>query len=220
MVLLTPSICALMKLLRMCEQYAETHGLRYNATKSELLIFKAGNKTYSNIPPVNLNGTPLQLVTQFKYLGHWVTDTLSDDTDIERERRALAVRCNMLARRFARCTKQVKIMLFKAYCQSMYTCSLWTNYTQKVYRALRVQYNNAFRVMLGLPRFCSASGMFAEARTDSFETIVRKRIFSLRRRVRGSDNMYLSALTERVDCPIVVHWMKVLIMPNSGAYEK
>ncbi|CAG9129227.1 unnamed protein product [Plutella xylostella] len=37
---------------------------------------------------------------------------------IERERRALAVRCNMLARRFARCSAEAKRTLFRAYCQS------------------------------------------------------------------------------------------------------
>ncbi|XP_063627510.1 uncharacterized protein LOC134799017 [Cydia splendana] len=172
MVLLAPSVSALNKLLRICERYAEAHGLRYNVTKSELLLFKAGIKTYS-VPQVKLNGDPLKQVTRFKYLGHWVSESMSDDLDIERERRALAVRCNMVARRFARCSKNVKVTLFKAYCQTFYTCSLWVNYTQKALRALRVQYNNGFRMLLGLPRFCSASQMFTDAHTDSFAAILR-----------------------------------------------
>ena len=32
---------------------------------------------------------------------NWVTENLKDDSDIERERRSLSVRCNMLARKFA-----------------------------------------------------------------------------------------------------------------------
>lgn len=43
---------------------------------------------------------------------------------IERERRALTLRCNMLARRFTRSTKQFEVTLFKAYCRSFCTCSL------------------------------------------------------------------------------------------------
>ncbi|XP_028042702.1 uncharacterized protein LOC114252428, partial [Bombyx mandarina] len=107
-----------------------------------------------------LNGTPLRRVDKFKYLGHFVTSDLRDDADIERERRALSVRANMIAR------------------------SLWVLCSQKQYSALRVQYNNAFRVLLGLPRFCSASGMFAEARVDCFFTTMRKRCTSLIGRVR------------------------------------
>lgn len=40
-------------------------------------------------------------------------ESMTNDMDIDRERMALAVRCNMLARRFARCTKKVKIALLK-----------------------------------------------------------------------------------------------------------
>jgi hypothetical protein len=191
MVLLCPSVDALQKLLNICERYAVTHGLTYNAKKSELLVFKAGNKSYKTVPPVTLNGKPLGQVKKFKYLGHWVTEDLTDDLDMERERRALAVRCNMLARRFAQCTSEVKITLFKAYCQSLYTCSLWTRYTQRSYRALRVQYNNAFRVLLGLRKHCSASGMFAENQTDCLNAILRKRVASLMHRVWNSSNSFL-----------------------------
>ncbi|XP_028155963.1 uncharacterized protein LOC114349694 [Ostrinia furnacalis] len=195
MVLLSPSIGALRRLLHMCEEYAVAHGLRYNSLKSEFMLFQAGAAgSQRNVPSVTLGGSQLKRVHQFKYLGHWVTDSLSDSVDIERERRALCVRCNMLARRFARCSKPVKLTLYKAYCQSFYTCGLWASFTQRAYSALRVQYNNAFRMLFGLPRHCSASAMFAEAQTDCFYTIIRKRCASLWARVRGSSNSILRAL--------------------------
>ncbi|KAL0832810.1 hypothetical protein ABMA28_000972 [Loxostege sticticalis] len=209
MVLLAPSISAIQKLLRICEKYAEAHGLRYNSTKSEILMFKSQGHKITSMPPVYLGGIALKQVSRFKYLGHWVTDSLSDDEDIERERRALAVRGNMLARRFARCTEPVKLILFKAFCQSFYTCSLWVTYTLKTINALRVQYNNAFRVLLGLPRYCSASGMFAEAHTDGFQAILRKRAASMLNRVRGSANDILRVVAGRVDCPFLQHCVRL-----------
>ncbi|CAG9094257.1 unnamed protein product [Plutella xylostella] len=205
MVLLSPSINGLTRLLAVCESYAETHGLRYNTKKSELLVFQAPNIKKRLVPSVYLGGVELNRVTEFKYLGHVVTETLVDDLDMERERRALAIRCNMLARRFARCTRQVKLTLFRAYCQSFYTCSLWVNYTRRAYSALRVQYNNALRIVLGLPRFCSASGMFAEARVDDFFAVMRKRAASLLSRTRSSSNAILSVWADRMDSPIVRH---------------
>nr|XP_049705651.1 uncharacterized protein LOC126056490 [Helicoverpa armigera] len=208
MVLLSPSISALKRLVRICETYAECHGLRYNSKKSEILVFKAGNKSYTPIP-ITLSGNELKQVSHFKYLGHWVSEDLKDDRDMERERRALAVRSNMLARRFKRCSNAVKVTLFKAYCQSMYTCSLWVNYTRTTYSALRVQYNNAFRVLLGLPRYCSASGMFADAHTDGFHAIIRKRCASLLHRVRTSSNSILNVLTDRWDSPLLRHWISL-----------
>lgn len=209
MVLLSPSISALRKLVGICESYARAHGLKYNAKKSELMVFKAGTKYYNNVPPVLLDGTTLNRVSQFKYLGHWVTEDLTDNMDLERERRALSVRCNMLARRFARCTHQVKVTLFKAFCQSFYTCALWVGYTRRAYSALRVQYNNAFRVLLRLPRFCSASAMFADTGIDGFHAIIRKRCASLLARVRGSRNTILTTIADKWDSPILGHWIRL-----------
>lgn len=211
MVLLSPSVSALRKMLAVCESYAESHGLIYNSKKSEFIVFEAGGKCPDTVPPILLCGSTLNRVYEFKYLGHIITADLKDDRDIERERRALAVRINMLSRRFARCSKQVKITLFKAYCQVLYTSSLWVNYTQKAFNALRVQYNNAFRMMLGLPRFCSASGMFATERTDDFYAIRRKRVASLLSRVRGSGNSILKTISDKVDCPILKFWVGLLI---------
>ncbi|XP_049886868.1 uncharacterized protein LOC126381438 [Pectinophora gossypiella] len=207
MVLLSPSIAGLRKLMSVCERYAESHGLLYNVEKSELMVFVVKGRKLSNVPPVYLNKVPLARVSSFKYLGHIVNEKLKDDTDMERERRALAVRCNMLARRFARCSAEVKITLFKAFCQAMYTCNLWVDYTRGAYNALRVQYNNAFRVMLGLPRFCSASGMFAQAHTDGFQAVLRKRVFSLMHRVRASANTILKVISDKPDCPLMMHWV-------------
>ncbi|XP_041970723.1 uncharacterized protein LOC121727109 [Aricia agestis] len=195
MALLSPSISALRRLLSICETYASEHGLRYNVSKSELLVFKVGKAKPVHVPPVTINGTALKIVSKFKYLGHITNEDLRDDDDIERARRALAVRCNMLARRFARCTVEVKIALFKA---------------------LRVQYNNAFRMLLALPRYCSASGMFADARTDDFPSVLRKRTASLMYRVRESDSSILKAICGQADGAIAAHWEHVHVHVSSA----
>ncbi|XP_053617732.1 uncharacterized protein LOC128679476 [Plodia interpunctella] len=201
MALLSASVCGLRKLVEICEKYACGHGLLYNVKKSQCMVFRAGTNCPRDVPPVRISGTPLQWVSQFKYLGHIIAADLKDNADIDRERRALSIRANMIARRFARCSRQVKIALFRAYCTSLYTCSLWADYTKRSYNDLRVLYNNAFRVILGLPRFCSASGMFAEARTDCFHAAMRKRSASLVRRVRTSSNVILNMIADRLDCP-------------------
>ncbi|RVE41399.1 hypothetical protein evm_013952 [Chilo suppressalis] len=214
MVLLSPSISALRSLLHVCETYAKVHGLKYNTTKSEIMVFTAGNNSPQNVPPVRLCGEELLRVQQYRYLGHILTEDLKDDQDIERERRALAVRSNMIARRFARSSEPVKLTLFKAFCQSFYTGSLWVSYKQKTYNALRVQYNNAFRMLLGLPWRCSASGMFAEARTNDFYAIMRKKVTSLMKRVYDSHNNILKVVGGRYECPISNHWTTVLVKCN------
>ncbi|KAL0830681.1 hypothetical protein ABMA28_002818 [Loxostege sticticalis] len=195
MVLLAPTVRALRSMLNLCESYAKYHGLVYNVKKSEYMVFKAAGKCPSEVPELLLNGVNLKRVFKFKYLGHYIADDLKDHVDIERERRALAVRCNMLARRFARCTDQVKITLFKAYCQGF---------------VLRVQYNNGFRALLGLPRYCSASEMFAQSHTDGFFAVLRKKTASLLNRIRTSSNSILKTVAEKYDSPIINHFVQLL----------
>ncbi|XP_073956516.1 uncharacterized protein [Choristoneura fumiferana] len=210
MALLAPSNGALNELISICEKYAASHGLVYNVRKTVYMVFQAPGVDAPDVSlPVLLNGAPVDRVNQFKYLGHFLTDNLKDDADVERERRALAVRANMLARRFARCTEAVKITLFRAYCTSLYTGALWVACTQRSLASLRVQYNNAFRALLGLPRFCSASAMFAGARVDNFTAVLRKKMASLLIRIRGSPNSLLKTLAVRNECSIMQHLIKI-----------
>ncbi|CAG5028909.1 unnamed protein product [Parnassius apollo] len=203
MVLLAPSVSAMRALLGVCEKFAVSHGLLYNTEKSHFMVFKAGSKCPSVVQPIKLYNEPIERVYSFKYLGHIVTDSLKDDEDTERERRALTVRANMLVHRFGRCTDAVKITLLKTYCASFYSCSLWTNYTKKTYSALRTQYNKAFKALLRLPRYCSASAMFALAGADSVDAIIRKKTASLLNRVRGSGHSVLSEIANSGDCPLI-----------------
>ena len=126
MVLRSPSICGIRKLISICEEYAKQHGLIYHPKKSDFC---------------QIIGKLVKRETEIKYLVHIVTKNLKDDKDMERECRTLAVRANMLARRFAGWSLPIRIALFKAYCQTFYTSGLWASCTQGAAHVLRVQYN-------------------------------------------------------------------------------
>jgi len=56
------------------------------------------------------------MLTRFvRYLGHIITDKLTDDADIVRELRKSYTRINILARRFSRCSTLVKLRLFRGH---------------------------------------------------------------------------------------------------------
>ncbi|CAF4958332.1 unnamed protein product [Pieris macdunnoughi] len=167
---------------------------------------------------ISLNSLGIERVKEFKYRGHMLSENLKDNIDIERERRAVAARGNMLARRFAHCSKQVKITLFKAFCQNFYTSSLWVNCTVRSLTAMRVQYNNAFRMLLGLPRFCSASEMFAQARTNDFWAIIRIKTRSLLSWVRGCRNSILKTVADNLSLPIMKHFVRTLVGSDRRVY--
>ncbi|KAI5632021.1 hypothetical protein NE865_15256 [Phthorimaea operculella] len=189
----SPSVKGLRKFVNICQEYACKHGLTYNVKKTEIVIFKY-RRGPDCVPPVFLNSEPIKLVESFKYLGHIITSDLTDDADIERQRRGLSVIGNMVARRFYKCEDDVKVLLFKTFCQSLYTCQLWTNYTKKSHDSIRVQYNNCFRHLMGLKKYCSASSMFFEARVNSFVAVVTHRIASFLITLQKSDNEIIQEL--------------------------
>ena len=148
-----------------------------------------------------------------KYLGHFICNTMRDDTDILRQRRQLYARANVLARKFYMCTDEVKITLFRTFCCNLYTCQLWWNFTQAAMRKINVAYNNAFRMIMQLPRYCSASNMFAMCNVPSCQAVMRNLVYRFTIRVDRSENKLLCAIGNsdmRYQSRIKKHWMSSL----------
>ena len=68
------------------------------------------------IPNFKLNWIILHVVASYNYLGHYITDDLSDDEDINRQRKTLFVLGNIILRKFSMCSLGVKLTLFRTYC--------------------------------------------------------------------------------------------------------
>ena len=100
----------------------------------------------------------------------------------------------MLLRTFSSCSYAVKLQLFMSYCGSMYTAFLWWDFTKRQYRHLEVAYNNVFRRLMGYDKYCSASGMYVENRTDGFDARVRKLVYGFRERLDISDNSVIETV--------------------------
>jgi len=77
-----------------------------------------------------------------------ITATLADDLDIQREIRNMFTRNNILARQFAKCSTDVKIILYKAYCVSPYDAGVWFQYSAVVSNKLRSCYHKCLKFFL------------------------------------------------------------------------
>lgn len=69
-----------------------------------------------------------------KYSGHTFAPDFKDDSDMERELRALWVRVNMI---FGRGESTALQSVGTVLCTSLYTSSLWRQYTNRAYMAYR-----------------------------------------------------------------------------------
>ena len=66
-----------------------------------------------------LNGDEIPVKREYRYLGHTLCDTLSDNVDIERQCKSLYIQGNIIIRKFRMCTEDVKIKLFQSYCSAL-----------------------------------------------------------------------------------------------------
>jgi len=150
-VVFAPSVKGLQLLLDICSKFAVFHQVVFNVVKSQCLIVKSKNVVL-NCPSFQLCGTTLPYTDSYKYLGHIVNSSLSDDADIIKQTRSLYARANMIIRKFSSASLNTKLMLFRAYCTLMYGCQLWCSMYQYSFNKLRVAYNDAFRQLLQEPR--------------------------------------------------------------------
>ena len=80
------------------------------------MIFRCNKMKDIRIPNFELNNVLLTRVTKYKYLGHCISDDLSDDDDMARQYRQIYAQGNALLKTFFMCTDSVKITLFRSFC--------------------------------------------------------------------------------------------------------
>ena len=103
--------------------------------------------------------------------------------DIERQMRNLYAKANALGSKFKLCSKEVKSQLFQSFCANLYCCQFWYEAKKGDHEELRIAYNNCFRRIMGLSKYCSASEMFVVNGVLSFGEMLRKQIFTFRKRL-------------------------------------
>ena len=139
MLVKTPGDKALQTLVDiLCTSYAEEHAIIYNTKTSLCLMIKSHKFRLLNKPSIKFGINRLEYVTDCKYLGCVLTDTLSDNDDMSQTLRGIYVRTNMLIRRFAYRSDNVKMALFRTYCTHFYCTQLRRSYTKASLRKITV----------------------------------------------------------------------------------
>ena len=190
------SLCSagMQSLLDICNSYAIEHVLTYTSSKSYSLCFKPKHIKFDR-PCFYLNRLEIPRVDQCKYLGIMIC-TKNCDIDLKRQMRKFYASINILSRKFAKCSPDVKCTLFKSFCSNMYCSIMWYNITVTAMRKLRIVYNNSLRKLLGIPKYNSASEMFVQLNIKSFGELLRKYVFSFIDRFTLSDNSILVSICD------------------------
>ena len=194
LVIIAPSSRALQSLLDLCSDYAEEHLILHNTDKSVVMIVWPKSAKCKHKPSFRLSGIALAEVAEYKYLGCVLTNTMKDDDEMLIRMRAIYAGGNTLISRFKVCSDATKRKLFKAYCSSIYGCSLWCNFNVGSWRKVKVSHNDIFRALMGTPRYESASQLFVQHDVPNLDVVVRKTMYSLMTRLESSENSLIRAV--------------------------
>ena len=188
-VLLSPSVAGLSKLISLCGEFGKTCNVLYNAKKSVVLACRSKHMKDLILPRLSIEGVPLKEVDHVKYLGHIISNNAySDDLDIDRQCKQMYKQGNVLIRRFHMCSVAAKTRLFTAFCSSMYTAHLWSNYRQCMLRRLMVAYHTVLKTMLGISRYESSSHTCVVHRVPHCAVLIRQRIYNFMCRLSTCDS--------------------------------
>jgi len=75
----------LLRILDVCQAYAELYGIVFNCNKTVCMTFRAKSAKSTATPLLKLGGQYIKSVDQYKYLGAVLNTELSDDKDIQRQ---------------------------------------------------------------------------------------------------------------------------------------
>ena len=116
-----PSLSSLKQMISICEEFAKSHSIVFNPSKTKLLCFNLD--PLSEIPPIYLNGVQISIVEHEKHLGNYISTNISDRNIIANVC-DLYQRSNLLISDFRVCDSQTLDCLHKTYCMHMYGSEL------------------------------------------------------------------------------------------------
>ena len=156
LVLLAPTASALRQMLSICDSYANSHGLVFNANKTQLICFHS-RYTECPLPVIYFNNLELQYQKQVSHLGHILTYNLDDRQDVIRAIKDLHRKANCVLYKFSAADPFIKSYLLKSYCLSLYGCSLWSLSSPSI-KLIEIALNKLLRRVWNLP-YQSHSGI-------------------------------------------------------------
>ena len=118
--LMAPSLNALQKMLKACEQFSAKFDVKFNSSKSSLLLYNTELSDFN----IKLGNESIPVVKQTKYLGTYIGQK-SNDENINQACKDLVSRCNIIMSQFGFCSPVIRKTLFISFCTCFYGSPLW-----------------------------------------------------------------------------------------------
>ena len=121
--LLSPTLSGMQRLVDICEEYANEFNIKFNGTKSQLLLFK-GRQCNTTNRGILVNGLSLKLSNKAIHLGHHIS-TCDSDYIVTAAKAKFWKFFNIFIADYGHIYSFFKSKLFTQYCCSFYGAPLW-----------------------------------------------------------------------------------------------
>ena len=145
--LLCPSISALKEMITICTNYAVEYDIKFNGSKSQLIIFKGRSSEIMN-PEVRINGDRLEVVSSVVHLGHILHDNIYR-YDVNKCVSDFNRQSNIFLAKFKYASSSLRNFLFHKFCSSFYGSQILPMYEpcfNEIYKAWRMALRRVWRV--------------------------------------------------------------------------
>jgi len=175
--LLAPSAAALRSMLRLCEDFASSRGLKFNSQKTQMILFGRVKSTHASDSFISC-GSPLPFLDSVIHLGHVLRYDLSDEEDIIMRTRDMIRKANCMLHTFPGVDCAGLTRLFQSFCLSLYGSALW-NLSCRGIRTIEVAFNNILRRIWKLPALTHTAILHCVAGLQSMYNTIYRRTMSL-----------------------------------------
>jgi hypothetical protein len=121
LVLLAPNLSALNEMIKICELYAAEYCMKFNGSKSKLIVFDKCPGRFR--PDVYLNNEKLDVVDELKYLGHMIYNDRNNPMT-EYVKKDFITKANVCLNDFGAISSPIKHTLMERYCYAFYGVTL------------------------------------------------------------------------------------------------
>jgi hypothetical protein len=146
--ILAPSCEALDSMLGVCSEYADTHDILFNPSKTKCMFFDKNKQTFFN-KDVQFMNKRVEFVEKCRLLGSMISRDILD-RDISSSVNTFNRKCNELKMDFSILSSDIKAKLLSSFCMDLHGCQLWNfsaDYVNKFYVAWRKSIRNIWGLL-------------------------------------------------------------------------
>ena len=199
--LLAPSLDSLQEMIGICEEYAETHNLRFSTDKNpekcktKCLAFLIKDRP---LPPMTLCGNTLPWVSSGKHLGMNLENKIHGmKGDLKRKRADFISKNNDILQEFSFSHPRTKILINSIYNSHLYGSSLWNLFSREAVM-MENTWNVSVRLMMDLPKETHRRLIEPLSETQHIKIIMLKRFLSFIQQIRNSSKIASKSLLESI----------------------